>query len=179
MQGVSKFLVSVALFGVVILPAHHALAWPDNNPEKVLPDSPLLRQDAKPAAPDAYGGLTKELFELRRKTKANYNEWLKEDTAIQKECAVVRTPLARAQCDQKKKLSQAKLDIVHAKTRDMLRKVDTYRRQQAGLPPSQEWLGNGQNNGANGAASTNGSQAPKLLAPLLPSNAAPVPTNTY
>jgi len=91
------------------------------------------------------------------------------------ECDAARTAATRAMCEQKKKMSQSKLDFVHTKTRDMLRKIDTYRRKEAGLPPPEWW----QDTPKTPAYNSTGGGTPKADAPLLPNSSTPLPANTF
>lgn len=173
-----------------LLPGHHALAQtaqrqtgPSANGPK-----PLLADPAKPSAASDDkdkldpSGIPKEYAALRQNVKDEFNAWMKDDQAIQKECDAARTVGERALCDRKKTGSQARLDRVHQHTREMQYKIEAWRNKQRGLPPP-DWSPYGNaaaskppvNGSGNSSSGTEARPAPALL----PQNGTALPPGTF
>lgn len=141
-------------------------------------DAKSKDQDKDKIGPD---GLTKELSELRQKMKDEYNAWRIQNEQVEAECAAAKNPRERAMCDRKRQDSQARLDTVHAHTRDMARRIDTWRREQAGLPPA-TWWDDGKPQKASrpsGAANNGGSAQPAQPSPVLLPQSPTLPSGTF
>jgi hypothetical protein len=169
----------VLLVGMLALSARQAAAESDYGPKPLTAVPPVSAPQAAPADANA---MPKELADLRQKMKDEFNAWMKDDDAIRKQCDAVHTPAERSACDAKVKASAARLDVVHAHTREMHRKIDTWRRKQAGLPPPEWWPDprKNQRNGQTGAVPSYGSPPPPEESPvLLPSSPKPLPAGTF
>jgi hypothetical protein len=165
-------------------------AWPEATPAE--PPKPLTAVPNAPSAlpPDGSkidpgSGLPQNLTELRAKNRADFKAWFKDDQEVLKQCASPQGPAERAQCDLKKKASQAKYDVIHARMLEILRKIDFWRRKQAGLPPPDWWPPENQPITQPNAQPNSNNASPNVTTPkkenstLLPSDAAPLPANTF
>lgn len=177
MKGISIRLLGVPLLGALLFSALPARA-DDNYGPKPLTAAPLNAPEAKPKVdPNAF---PQEFIDARQKMKDDFNAWMKDDNAIQKQCNEAHTPVDRAACEKNKKISQARIDNIHAHMREVFRKIDAWRRKQAGLPPEPVATDSGnQGNGQTGSGGSNGSAKPNADAPLLPSNSHPLPAGTF
>ena len=101
-------------------------------PKPLTADTPSNAPAAKNKDPNA---MPQEYVDLRRKVKGEFNAWMASDEQVKKDCAAARTQVEKLACDNKTRLSQKRLDGVHAMMRDMQKKIDTWRREKAGLPP--------------------------------------------
>ena len=186
--------IQTAVSGLVVLaallPFSVAQAQTGNGPKPLTADipSPTSEKDKAVKKPGELPKEYQEYVKRREEMKGEYNAWLKDDQAIQKECEAPQTPAEHAECDRKAKKSQERLDKVHEHTRDMLRKLDTWRRKSRGLPPPDWWpeekkdQNNQQNSGASngGAAGTTQSvPSPDKSPVLLPQQPKALPAGTF
>jgi hypothetical protein len=197
-----RILILTVCIALLAAPARLAFAssetvWPEPNPnlnpKPALPPKPLLAAPNPPSAPapdsaqdiDPKSGLPKDLTEMRTKNRADFRAWFKDDQEIQQQCQNPQGAVARAQCDQKKKISQAKYDAIHIRMLEISRKIDFWRRRQAGLPPPDWWPPENQpiqqpsSNDNNNNSSPNSAVPQKDNSVLLPSESAPLPANTF
>ena len=152
-----------------------------NQPPKALEVTPS--PGGKPKIKQ--GDLPDEFIEMREKVKAEFNDWMKADQDIQKQCNDTHSVADRIACEKNQKASQARLDTVNAHTRDMLRKIDNYRRKQAGLPPPPWWAEENKKAGIVGNGNRDLHPPPPPPPPkennsvLLPQGGASLPANTF
>lgn len=174
-------ILSAALLAA-LAPSVDAFAATNKDAKPLTAVPPVFPGTKAPQDPNA---MPQAFLDERQKIKNDFNAWLKENEGIQAQCNAARTPAAHADCDRKKQASQAKLDAIHARTRDMHRKIDTWRRKQAGLPPPEWWPQNNQKsgssggNGSSGGGSSGSASPPADHSVLVPTGPSSVPANTF
>lgn len=149
---------------------------PTDNGPKPLIASPTPPPDKK-VDPNAFPQI---FIETRHKIRDDFFVLQKELKDINAQCNSTHTPADHVTCDRNKKAWQVKSDALSTRSLELHRKIDAWRRKQAGLPPLAPWpppsnQSSGQNN-TNPAANTSKTHDDSVL---VPSGSTPLPGNTY